>query len=110
MGKRALTLEAPEVINAMLRDCTAIAELLGQPSPAAGPQAELWMGAHPSAPSRVPPGRKVARAGFTHQRGARITTRPTGAGEVRGETALSLEDPRRRGTFVPPGAPLDHRC
>ena len=32
---------------------TRIAELLGQPSPAAEPQAELWMGAHPKAPSRV---------------------------------------------------------
>jgi mannose-6-phosphate isomerase len=32
---------------------TAIAELLGRPSPAATPQAELWLGAHPSAPSRV---------------------------------------------------------
>jgi mannose-6-phosphate isomerase len=30
---------------------TAIAELLGLPSPADGPQAELWMGAHPKAPS-----------------------------------------------------------
>ena len=32
---------------------TAIAELLGNPSPAAHPEAELWMGAHPSAPSLV---------------------------------------------------------
>lgn len=32
---------------------TAIAQLLGQPSPAAEPQAELWMGAHPKAPSRI---------------------------------------------------------
>jgi len=32
---------------------TAIAELLGQPSPSEEPQAELWMGAHPAAPSRV---------------------------------------------------------
>jgi mannose-6-phosphate isomerase len=32
---------------------TAIAELLGQPSPSASSQAELWMGAHPGAPSRV---------------------------------------------------------
>jgi mannose-6-phosphate isomerase len=32
---------------------TVIAELLGQPSPSPQPQAELWMGAHPSAPSRV---------------------------------------------------------
>jgi mannose-6-phosphate isomerase len=31
---------------------TAIAELRGQP-PASKPEAELWMGAHPSAPSRV---------------------------------------------------------
>jgi len=32
---------------------TAIAEMLRQPSPSAAPQAELWMGAHPMAPSRV---------------------------------------------------------
>jgi mannose-6-phosphate isomerase len=32
---------------------TAIAELVGEPSPSPDPQAELWMGAHPSAPSRV---------------------------------------------------------
>ena len=32
---------------------TAIAALLGDPGPSAGPQAELWMGAHPSAPSHV---------------------------------------------------------
>jgi mannose-6-phosphate isomerase len=30
---------------------TAIAELLGKRSPSPGPEAELWMGAHPSAPS-----------------------------------------------------------
>ena len=37
---------------------TAIAELQGRPVPAPGPEAELWMGAHPSAPSalhRPPP-------------------------------------------------------
>lgn len=32
---------------------TAIATLLGEPSPSAEPQAELWMGAHPKAPSLV---------------------------------------------------------
>jgi mannose-6-phosphate isomerase len=32
---------------------TAIAELQGRPAPTAGPEAELWMGAHPSAPSRL---------------------------------------------------------
>lgn len=32
---------------------TAIAELLGEPSPSKKPQAELWMGAHPKAPSEV---------------------------------------------------------
>lgn len=32
---------------------TAIAELLGRPSPSREPQAELWMGAHPKAPSLV---------------------------------------------------------
>jgi mannose-6-phosphate isomerase len=32
---------------------TAIAKLLGFPAPSEEPQAELWMGAHPKAPSRV---------------------------------------------------------
>jgi len=32
---------------------TAMAELTGRASPSAGPEAELWMGAHPSAPSRL---------------------------------------------------------
>jgi len=32
---------------------TAIAELLGNPAPSSGPQAEVWMGAHPKAPSEV---------------------------------------------------------
>jgi mannose-6-phosphate isomerase len=32
---------------------TAIAELLGRPIPSARPDAELWLGAHPTAPSRV---------------------------------------------------------
>src|ERR1700740_2923212 len=31
----------------------AIAELRGRPVPSPGPEAELWMGAHPSAPSGV---------------------------------------------------------
>ncbi|HMD94624.1 MAG TPA: mannose-6-phosphate isomerase, class I [Trebonia sp.] len=32
---------------------TAIAELQGRPAPTEQPEAELWMGAHPSAPSRL---------------------------------------------------------
>lgn len=32
---------------------SAIAELCGRPSPSAQPEAELWMGAHPQAPSMV---------------------------------------------------------
>ncbi|KQC13702.1 MAG: hypothetical protein APR56_04900, partial [Methanosaeta sp. SDB] len=32
---------------------TFIPELLGRPSPSPKPAAELWMGAHPRAPSRV---------------------------------------------------------
>jgi len=37
---------------------TAIADLLGRKAPSAGPEAELWIGAHPKAPSRIvsPPG------------------------------------------------------
>ncbi len=32
---------------------TAISELMGRPTPSSTPEAELWMGAHPGAPSRV---------------------------------------------------------
>jgi len=32
---------------------SVLAELLGNPAPTAEPEAELWMGAHPSAPSRL---------------------------------------------------------
>ncbi|MBX5483425.1 MAG: mannose-6-phosphate isomerase, class I [Myxococcaceae bacterium] len=32
---------------------TAIARLQGRPEPSPGPEAELWMGAHPQAPSRL---------------------------------------------------------
>ncbi|ROP40381.1 mannose-6-phosphate isomerase, class I [Saccharothrix texasensis] len=32
---------------------TALAELRGEPSPSAAPQAELWVGAHPDDPSRL---------------------------------------------------------
>ncbi len=42
---------------------TGIADLLGHPSPAAEPQAELWMGAHPMAPSEIEiDGRRVSLA------------------------------------------------
>ncbi len=37
---------------------TAIPELLGEPSPAETPQAELWMGAHHKAPSEVIMGKR----------------------------------------------------
>jgi mannose-6-phosphate isomerase len=37
---------------------SAIASLLGAPVPSAQPEAELWMGAHPKAPSLVLPGRE----------------------------------------------------
>jgi mannose-6-phosphate isomerase len=41
---------------------TVIPELLGQPSPAEQPHAELWMGAHPDAPSLLPDGRGLDAA------------------------------------------------
>lgn len=37
---------------------TAIAELQGRPAPSPGPEAELWMGAHPSASSSLVRGRE----------------------------------------------------
>lgn len=41
---------------------TVIPELLGQPSPAAEPHAELWMGAHPGQPSVLSDGRALDKA------------------------------------------------
>ena len=38
---------------------TAIAELLGRPTPSPQPEAELWIGAHPKAPSRLSDGRSL---------------------------------------------------
>jgi mannose-6-phosphate isomerase len=35
---------------------TVLADFLGRPSPSERPQAELWIGAHPGAPSRLPSG------------------------------------------------------
>ena len=45
-----------EPLNGPIRDYawgsrTAIAELQGRPVPSAGPEAELWLGAHPGAPA-----------------------------------------------------------
>ena len=47
-----------DLLDAKTRDydwgtSDAIAELQGRPVPAPGPEAELWMGAHPTAPSGV---------------------------------------------------------
>ncbi|WP_406415255.1 mannose-6-phosphate isomerase, class I [Streptomyces sp. NBC_00873] len=41
---------------------TVLADLLGRPSPTAGPEAELWIGAHPGAPSILPDGRSLLTA------------------------------------------------
>ncbi len=41
---------------------TVIPELLGQPSPADRPHAELWMGAHPDEPSLLADGRPLDKA------------------------------------------------
>ncbi|NEK57249.1 mannose-6-phosphate isomerase, class I [Geodermatophilus sabuli] len=41
---------------------TVIPELLGQPSPAERPHAELWMGAHPDEPSLLGDGRPLDKA------------------------------------------------
>jgi mannose-6-phosphate isomerase len=52
MHDTVLVLDNP-VQNYAWGSRTAIAEFLGRPSPAARPEAELWIGAHPKAPSRV---------------------------------------------------------
>jgi mannose-6-phosphate isomerase len=52
MTPTVVALENP-VQNYAWGSKTALAELLGRPNPEARPQAELWIGAHPKAPSRV---------------------------------------------------------
>ena len=47
-----------ELLQGQIRDYawgsrTAIAELQGRPVPSDGPEAELWLGAHPGAPALV---------------------------------------------------------
>ncbi|ROO62674.1 mannose-6-phosphate isomerase type 1 [Micromonospora sp. Llam0] len=47
-----------ELLTGRIRDYawgsrTVIAQLQGRPAPAPGPEAELWLGAHPGAPSQV---------------------------------------------------------
>lgn len=58
---------APELLDNPVRTYawgsrTAIPELLGQDAPAAEPQAELWLGAHPADPSRLASGPTLAEA------------------------------------------------
>lgn len=52
MSLSVLVLDNP-VLDYAWGSRTTIAELLGRPSPAPGPEAELWIGAHPKAPSRI---------------------------------------------------------
>jgi mannose-6-phosphate isomerase len=66
---------------------TAIAELQGRQAPTAGPEAELWMGAHPSAPSGLDRG------------GVRTTLDAVVAADPAGE--LGAECARRFGGRLP---------
>ncbi|GAA4614446.1 mannose-6-phosphate isomerase, class I [Actinoallomurus liliacearum] len=61
---------------------TVLADLLGRPSPTERPQAELWIGAHPAAPSRLPAGASL---------GEHIAADPEGA---LGPAALARFGPR----------------
>src|SRR3954463_9589598 len=81
---------------------TAIAELLGQTSPSPRPQAELWMGAHPSAPSSAQRGEKwqslldVIQAEPENELGSAVATRfgpklPFLFKVLAAETPLSLQ-------------------
>ncbi|QRK06107.1 mannose-6-phosphate isomerase, class I [Archangium violaceum] len=81
---------------------TAIAELLGQPSPSSSNQAELWLGAHPGGPSRVRRGTGVQtlleaiRSAPERELGAGVTRRfgaelPFLLKVLAAETPLSLQ-------------------
>ena len=53
MGQPSLLVLDNPILNYAWGSRTAIAELLGRPAPSAEPEAELWIGAHPKAPSRI---------------------------------------------------------
>jgi mannose-6-phosphate isomerase len=52
MAPPVLVLDNP-ILNYAWGSRTAIGSLLGRPTPSAEPEAELWIGAHPKAPSRI---------------------------------------------------------
>lgn len=56
-----------ELLTGRIRDYawgsrTALATLQGRPTPSAGPEAELWLGAHPGAPATLADGRSLDEA------------------------------------------------
>jgi len=82
---------------------TAIADFLGRPSPEGRPEAELWIGAHPSAPSRM------AGAGASERLDALIASAPESllgadvARRFRGELPFLLK-------VLAVGEPLSIQC
>ena len=97
---------------------TAIADLLGRPA-SGGPEAELWIGAHPDSPSvALTPAaggagpaharsarRRTARAGRTDRRGSGALPGRRERGRIRSAAAVPAQGPRGRDAPVPAGAP-----
>lgn len=76
MGNRATKLHEVDVLRPVIRPYpwgsrTGIASLQGRPVPSDSPEAELWMGAHPSSPSLV------TRGGVTEELDAAIAADPS---------------------------------
>ena len=104
MSQPVFVLENP-VQNYAWGSRTAIADLLGRPAPSALPEAELWIGAHPKAPSRVvaPPGlgtldRVIQDDPVGHPR-------PRGLRPFRQRAALPPQGAGRRRAALDPGPP-----
>ena len=83
---------------------TLIPALLGLPAPAAEPWAELWVGAHPGGPSRLPDGRSLAEvepdlpvpAQAAQCRRAAVPPGPPGRGTGPGRLRPPRRPPRSR--------------